>query len=103
MSRTYTAVFHDVWVAMLAAAGALRGWTVTAADSRAGTATIATADLLGRSPAVAEVRLSLDPLGLTLLEVHLPATERPEPARDARRARRLLRRVDRLLAGAPRR
>lgn len=102
-SRTYTAVFHEVWVAILGAAGALRGWSVDASDSREGTVTLLAADLFGRSPAVLEVRLSLDEVGLTRLDVRAAAMEGAEQKRDLRRARRLLRRVDRLLLEPPHR
>lgn len=92
-------VYHDVWMAAVATATALRGWSVTRADSRNGTITLITADLLGRHPETAELEIGLDAVGLTIITL-----SRPEDSGDAARTRirrrgaRLLRRLGRLLA-----
>lgn len=97
---TYTAVFHDVWVAAIAAVEALRGWSITSSDSRAGTIDLVTADRLGRSPAPARLHLSLDEVGLTRLEIRAAAPG-ARGTRDRRRARRLLARIERHLPPPP--
>ena len=102
--RSYSIAFHDVWEAAVAAAGTLREWSVTASDPRSGTLAITTADRFGRRPLPGSVRLWLDELGQTRMEVRLS-----EPVRllasgsAARRIARFLTRVDAALrAGAPR-
>ena len=95
---SYTAAFSELWTTVLAAVGDLREWRVLSSDSRAGTLRVQTADVLGRRPLEAEVRLSLDELGLTRLEMRMPRSRRGLfPPAAPRRVARLLAKVDRRL------
>jgi hypothetical protein len=97
---SYTAPFSELWDALLGAVGDLREWKVLSSNSQAGTLRVQTADVLGRRPLEAELRLSLDEVGLTRLEMRMDRSRRgvlPSPA--PRRVARLLARLDRRLRG----
>jgi hypothetical protein len=99
--RRYTAPFSDVWEAVLAAVADLREWRVLSSNSQSGVLTIETAGLLGRRPLEAELRLSLDEVGLTRLEMRMDRARRGFlPAAAPRRVGRLLAKVDRRLRPA---
>jgi hypothetical protein len=100
--RRYTAPFSDVWQTVLAAVEDLREWRVVSSNSQAGTVRVETADVLGRHPLEAELRLSLDEVGLTRLEMRMEHARRGFlPPAAPRRVGRLLAKVDRRLR-APR-
>jgi hypothetical protein len=98
VSRSYPVAFVDVWTATLAAIETLRGWQTLDRDSHEGTIRINTASPVGHWLLEAGVRLRLDELGQTLLEIRF---DEPRhilmPPIAPRRAARLLRRVDRAL------
>ena len=99
--RRYTAPFSDVWETVLWAVGDLREWRVLSSNSQAGVLRVETTDLFGRRPLEAELRLSLDEVGLTRLEVRMDRTRRGFlPAAAPRRVGRLLAKVDRRLRPA---
>jgi hypothetical protein len=99
-ARSYAVPFSDVWSTALAAVAELRGWRVLTSNSQAGTVQLATADRFGRRPLDAELRLSLDEVGLTRLEMRMGQGRRLLlPAAAPGRVARLLGRVDRLLRG----
>lgn len=96
--RSYAIPFHDVWEAALASVGALRGWAVVDRDPRAGELRLRTLNRLGRAPLQGRVRLWLDEMGQTRLEVRFDETRRLLGGGSARtRATRFLRRLERLL------
>lgn len=96
--RRYTAAFSDVWEAVLAAVAELRAWRVLSSDSREGTLHVETAGLLGRRPLEARLRVSLDEVGWTKLEMRMDRSGGGIlPSRAPRRVGRLLGRVDRML------
>lgn len=101
-TRSYAIAFHDVWEAALASAAALRGWEVLDTDSRAGEIRLQTLNRLGRAPSEGRLRLWLDDLGQTRLEVHFEAPRRLLGAGAvSARATRFLNRLERSL-GLPR-
>jgi hypothetical protein len=96
--RSYTAPFSDVWDTVLAAIGELREWRVLSSSSQAGTLRVETADLFGRRPLEAELRLSLDEMGMTRLQMRMDRSRRGLlPPAAPRRVGRLLASVDRRL------
>ena len=99
LTERRTAVFHDVWLAALAAADRLTGWSVASADARTGAIVLLTADLLGRNAEPAELRIALDALGLTVISLAVPGDSGAAArGRIRRRGPRLMRRIDRALA-----
>lgn len=98
LTRSYGVAFHDVWEAALAVLPSLRGWSVVTSDPRRGTIEATTANPLGRSPLAAWLKLWLDDMGQTRLEIQFEEPRHPllRPA-VAGRGRRYLRRVDRAL------
>ena len=99
LTERRTAVFHDVWMAALAAVDRLNGWSVTSADARTGAIALHTADLLGRQAEPAELQIALDALGLTVITLSVSGESGgARQARLRRRGARLLRRIDSALA-----
>lgn len=102
VTRSYAIAFHDVWEAALASAVALKGWEVLESDSRAGEIRLQTLNRLGRAPSEGRVRLWLDELGQTRLEVLFEEPRRLlRPGPHGARATRFLRRLDRSLGVPP--
>jgi hypothetical protein len=94
--RRYAVPFSRVWQAALALLGCGRGWTVIEADPHHGSLLAERRSLLRRRPRRFYLSLSLDPLGLTLVEAaFVRADGTPERGRRGGAAERLLRRLDR--------
>ena len=74
--RRYTAPFSQVWETVLQAVGDLREWRVVSSNSQEGTLRVETADVFGRRPLEAELRVSLDEVGLTWLEMRMDRSRR---------------------------
>ena len=83
---------------MLATIADLREWRVLSSDSQAGTLRVQTAGIFGGHPIEAELRVSLDEVGLTRLEMRMGRSRRGFlPPAAPRRVGRLLANVDRRL------
>jgi uncharacterized protein (DUF1499 family) len=99
--REYAVPFAQVWDAALHLAGSLRGWTVVEADSRSGEISAEARTLLWRFVDDVWVRVSLDEVGLT--RVDLTSASRVGKAdlgANARRIAHFLHALDRQLRRA---
>jgi hypothetical protein len=99
--RAYDLPYRRVWTAALAIARAERDWTVVAADPRAGEIRAEARAVLWRGVDDVHVRIALDPLGRTRVDLHsCSRARRGDLGTNARRIGRFLRALDRALAPA---
>jgi uncharacterized protein (DUF1499 family) len=97
--RTYAIPFVEVWDTAQDVARSRRGWTVTGTDARAGEITVEARTLLWRFTDDVRIRLSLDPDGMTRVDVESAArVGRGDLGTNARRIARFLHALDRRLA-----
>jgi hypothetical protein len=97
--REYDLPYRRVWATALAVAGAEREWTVVAADPRAGEIRAEAPSILWRGVDDVRVRIALDPLGRTRVDLHSRSrARRADLGTNARRIGRFLRALDRALA-----
>lgn len=98
VARTYAVPFSEVWEAVGSTTSGLKRWAVRTSDPREGTLSLTTTSLIGHRPLDAEVRLWLDDLGQTRLEIRFHEPKHLLiPAVGPRRAERFLRRLERAL------
>lgn len=99
ITRSYAVPFIQVWDAGLAVVGGLRGWRILASDPHEGTIRLLSVSPVQRRPLEGGIRMWLDELGQTKLEVRFEEPRhRLLPAAAPSRAERFLGRLERLLA-----
>jgi hypothetical protein len=98
LSRSYTVPFSEVWDLVLGTIDQLRGWQLLSADSHEGTMRVLTLSPFRHRPMEAAIRLWLDELGLTRLEIRY---DEPRhillPPVAPQRGEKFLKRIDRAL------
>lgn len=93
--RAYSVRFDSVWSAAREVGRTLRGWEVTAADSRGGEIRVEVTGWLWKRCDDAVIRVWLDDVGLTRVDLTLtPQTPRLGTRVSARRIGRFLRALD---------
>jgi hypothetical protein len=98
--RTYALPYRRVWAAALQVTGASRGWTVVAADPQAGEIQAEARTRLWRWVDDVFIRVALDPLGLTRVDLRSRSRSGSgDLGANARRIGRFVRALDRALAG----
>lgn len=100
--RAYTVDFRGVWLATQEVLGAMPRWTVRAADPRRGEVEVEVRPVLGGKSRPMLLRLSLDPFGLTRVEI-FPLSPAGEPAPGVEKPwlQRFFRRLDARLHSRP--
>jgi hypothetical protein len=95
--RLYTASFAEVWDAVLEEVRSRSRWELVHHDEELGLVTVSCRGFLGTGSGLLTVWLSLDPNGLTRLDLRSVPEGRRDLGAGERRVRDLLERMDRLL------
>jgi len=99
--RVYGEVFGAVWLAALAVCGRFPRWSVTEKDPARGEIGVLAGRRWGRAPRAGGIRVSLDEVGLTRVEVAFVGDRgEPDPRANRREVRRFFRLLDRALGTA---
>lgn len=89
---TFAIQFHEVWSTALILARTLRGWSVTGTDARNGEITAEVEGWIWKRPDQVTVRISLDDMGLTRVDLAAaPLTRRISRRVSTRRMGRFMR------------
>jgi hypothetical protein len=100
--RAYAIDFRGVWQAAEEVLGAMPRWAVRSADPRRGVMEVEVQRALGGGPRPVLLRLSLDPFGLTRVEIFpLSPTGKPVPVVEKQWLRRFFRRLEARLHSGP--